>query len=349
MMYLSITFDYELFFGKNFCSYDEILFQPTYELIEALRSKGVSATFFTDVCSIPVSQQYNQKNYIDGFTKQIQYMAQQSQDVQLHIHPHWFHSRWENGEWNFSNKGYRLHEFQDDGRVNIIISDGIKYLIDNIRPVNPQYECIAYRAGGFSLQPHKQIVRALYENGIRVDSSIAPQLSVKSEAISYDYRHTLQKLNWYISEESEWWQDNPKEKSLLEIPIATIDKEPISFAFKRVFKPAQIKLGLGTKRGTYISTQTERNSKLKTYYQFLTGFNAISMDAYAADYLYRQVRRLDKSTKCDEQVVAIIGHPKLVNSTYIDNLCKFIDMIMNDKRYEFISIYDAYRMKETTR
>ena len=71
-MYLSITFDYELFFGNNIGSYDDVLFEPTYNLIDALEKKGVSATFFADVCSVPMSKKYGQTGYVEGFTKQIQ-------------------------------------------------------------------------------------------------------------------------------------------------------------------------------------------------------------------------------------------------------------------------------------
>lgn len=46
MMYVSITFDYELFFGENYGTYDEVLYQPTYALIDAFREKGVSAASF---------------------------------------------------------------------------------------------------------------------------------------------------------------------------------------------------------------------------------------------------------------------------------------------------------------
>lgn len=53
-----------------------------------------------------------------------------------------------------------------------------------------------------------------------------------------------------------------------------------------------------------------------------------------------------QKTRCDNQVVATIGHPKLVTNTYIDNLCRYIDKIKEDPRFEFVSIYDAYRLKE---
>ena len=346
MMYLSITFDYELFFGNNNGSYDDVLFGPTYELIDMLKEKGLSATFFADVCSIPMAQKYNQINYINGFNSQIQYMVKHGQDVQLHLHPHWFYSSWENGQWSFSNKGYRLHDFIEDGRMNSIISDGIQYLNEQIKPIKPQYECIAYRAGGFSMQPHGKIVEALYDQGIRVDSSVAPQLVTESEANFYDYRHPLEVQNWYLSDSTEWWENSTGGKALLEIPVATIDKSPLSFIVRRLVKPNTVKLNLGPKRGSYIAIHTRPESKLKSYYHYFTGFNAISMDAYAAEFLYSQVQRLRRKVKGENQVVAIIGHPKLVNNVYIENLMRFIDMIDNDSNLEFISIYDAYQMKE---
>ena len=345
-MYLSITFDYELFFGNNNGSYDDVLFEPTYNLIDALEKKNVSATFFADVCSVPMSKKYEQTSYVDGFTKQIQYMAQHGQDVQLHLHPHWFYSKWKDGQWIFSNKGYRLHEFIDDERIDGIISDGMQYLYETIQPVKPSYNCVAYRAGGFSMQPHQKIVKALYEHGIRVDSSVAPQLVTQSEANFYDYRHRVEAQNWYLSDSAEWWVDSTEGKALLEIPVATVDKSPVGFIFRRLFKPQSVKLNLGPKRGSYIAIHTNPESKIKTYYHYFTGFNAISMDAYAAEFLYSQVQRLRRKVKGENQVVAIIGHLKLVNNVYIENLMRFIDMIDNDSNLEFISIYDAYQMKE---
>lgn len=346
MMYISITFDYELFFGENYGTYDEVLFKPTYALIDALEKKGVSATFFADVCSIPLTEKYHQDIYLEGFRRQIQYMKRHGQDVQLHLHPHWYHSSWNGEQWEFSNAGYRLHDFVADGTINNIIADGIRFLKDNLLPIDEDYECIAYRAGGFSLQPHKAVVASLYDNGIRVDSSVVPQLCVDSNAHYYDYRHRLKAMNWHISENAEWWEDSIAGKHLLEIPIASIDKAAVSFALRRILAPNTVKLNLGSKRGTYISLHTKTESKVKSYYKYFTGYNAISMDAYTADFLYTQTKRFYAKNKCDNQVVAIIGHPKLVTKKYIENLCNYIDLIKKDSRFEFVSIYDAYKQKK---
>lgn len=345
MVFLSLTFDYELFFGDNYGTYDEVLFLPAYKLIDALEQKSVSATFFADVCSIPASKKYDQNSYVEGFQNQIQYMVQHGQDVQLHLHPHWYNSTWSNGRWNFSTKGYRLHEFDLEQRINAIIRDGIKYLNETARLVDTNYDCIAYRAGGFSIQPHGKIVKCLYDNGIRIDSSVAPGLYTWSKAHYYDYRHELSDLNWKISEDMEWWENCSKTRGIIEFPIATVDKSPVPFFFRRLFKPDTIKNQLGTKRGTYISIGTQTSGKLRQYFKYFTERNTISLDAYAAEYLYTQIKRFYRKNNCEEKVVSIIGHPKLVNEKYIDNLNKFIDMINNDKRFQFISIYDAYKMK----
>lgn len=345
-MNICITFDYELYFGDNYGTYDEVLFRPTYALIDALDTKGVSATFFADVCSIPMAKKYEQEFYLDGFGRQLRYMKQHGQDVQLHLHPHWYNAKWNEGRWSFSNQGYRLHDFTED-KLNQIIADGIQYLKDTLVPVDQSYECIAYRAGGFSLQPHESIVAALYDNGIRVDSSIAPQLYTESEAQFYDYRHKLEKMNWHISDVAEWWQDSMAEKHLFEIPIASIDKAMIPFVLRRFFASDTVKLNLGPKRGSYITIHTKPESMFKKYYNYFTGYNAISMDAYTAEFMYTQTKRLYKKNECDNQTTAVIGHPKLVTEKYIDNLCRYIDLINHDSRFELISIFDAYKRMET--
>lgn len=345
MVNICLTFDYELFFGDNNGTYDDVLFQPTYELINLLERKGVHATFFADVCSIPVALKYNQKDYVDGFTNQIRYMSQHGQDVQLHLHPHWYNSRLEDGSWRFSNEGYRLHEFNEDGQIHRIIIDGIEYLKDTLVPVDNQYLCIAFRAGGFSIQPHEMIVRELYDCGIRVDSSIAPHLIATSDANYYDYRHNIKTINWCISERAEWWRDSAEDRYLLEIPVATVDKNPCAFLIKRLIRPHKIKLNLGTKRGTYISTQTKSEGRVKSLIRYIVGYNTISMDAYDADYLYLQIKRLSRKVNCTNQTIALIGHPKLVNDIYIENLSRFIDMIQNNLKFSFVSIKESYEKR----
>ena len=350
MLNICFTFDYELFFGKNYGSYDEILFEPTNRLVNMLTEEQTSATFFADACSVTQSKKYNQVEYVDKFTKQIQELYKKKQDIQLHIHSHWLKSSYNNGAWEFDKDSYRIHSFgfernQDDNAYGII-KKGVEYLASTLKEINPNYCCIAYRAGGFTIQPHEKLIDTLYDCGIRVDSSIAPGLKSCSLTNSYDYTHSITNENWKISSKREWWEDSTgDEKTLYEIPIATENKNPLFFTMKRIFLPNEIKLKLGEKKGSYINESGDKNIKsIEAIWKYVSGYNAISMDAYNAEYIFKMLRRYYQKHNCKEKdcTVAIIGHPKLVNDVYIENLRRLILMIRGDRNIKIMNIMEAY-------
>lgn len=339
MVRVCFTFDYELFFGNNNGTYNEVLFEHTYDLIDKLEKMGIMATFFADVCSIPIAKKFNQNDYLEGFKAQICYMIKHGQDVQLHLHPHWYNAKMQENQWEFNDKGYRLHDFKNQDCVKKIVDDGINFLNDTLKPIKNDYKCIAFRAGGFSLQPHNELIGLLYDRGIRIDSSIAPHLFAHNNAQYYDYRHKIKHMNWHISENAEWWKDCSEGRYMIEIPIATIDKAPLPFLLRRIIAPNTIKLGLGEKRGTYMPiVQSNKMSRLKTYFSYLTGYNAVSLDAYSAEYLYSQLKRISRRECYNNQTIAIIGHPKLVTNKYIKNMENFIQLIQKDSRFEIVSM-----------
>lgn len=349
MLTICFTFDYELFFGENYYSEDKVLFEPTEKLMSVLNKNKVSGTFFADVCSIPANKKIGNKHYTDSFTEQIKKLSQNGQDVQLHIHPHWLTSRQIDGKWEFDSSHYMIHSFGFDSNnsnsVQNIVHNGIEYLNNTIDEVKPNYKCIAYRAGGFCIQPHKELVELLYDAGIRVDSSIAPYLTSGSKINYYDYRNRSVKGNWWLSSNSEWWEDGKEgQKKLMEIPIATIDKNPIYFGFRRLINKSAIKLDLGEKRGSYLQLPVDSKPKFSLN-EYLGGYNSISLDAYKANFLYEKIRRLSKkynATK-DDVMVAVIGHPKLITDTYLDNLSQFINILRNDKNIRIMNISEAYK------
>ena len=98
MLNICITFDYELFLGKNNAPYKEILFAPTDNLIRTLSEKGVSGTFFADVCSVDAHHRLGNEKYCEDFTLQLQRMVLNNQDVQLHLHPSWLYAEKKDGQ-----------------------------------------------------------------------------------------------------------------------------------------------------------------------------------------------------------------------------------------------------------
>ena len=360
MLGICFTFDYELFFGTNNSSDDDILFNPTKKLIDVLANEGVSSTFFADTCSVYQHRKYNRLDYVEKFGDQICNMVKNNQDVQLHIHSHWMNSRFIEGKWIFDDKSYRLHYFdaenseRNDFSQSEIIKWGVEYLNETLSKVDKKYECIAYRAGGFCIQPHQKIIQDLYKCGIRVDSSIAPQLYSMNMTNGYDFRHSTKHINWLLpSEYPEWWKEaDNKAGALYEIPVGTIDKNIISFLLCRIFNPRSLKLDLGEKKGTYISTGIKQHGKwekLQQIYRYITGYNAISLDNYQADYLYKMIRRYYKKNHCNkcDGYIAVIGHPKLISTSYLTNLSKFISFLKaSELDIQIMTIPSIYKEME---
>lgn len=351
MLYICLTFDYELFLGKNNFTEKEILFAPTARLAQMLSEENVSATFFADICSAIQYQKMGLKEYTEDFQRQLQELYAEGHDVQLHIHPHWLKSSYVDGEWRFDYKNYRIHSFGfENGEKDSayeIIQMGTERLINMLNQVDNQYQCIAYRAGGFALQPHEKLIHALFDAGIRVDSSVAPHLSSDSSTNYYNYERKHIQGNWWVSAAHEWWEDVPQDhKALYEIPIATENKNPFAFGLRRTFQPDTIKISLGQKKGSYVNSEEEKARRINIW-NYLSGYNAISLDAYQADFLYRQVLRYYRDKECGKKDVyaAVIGHPKLVTDTYVQNAKKFIELIKGNEDIKLMSIIDIYRKK----
>lgn len=337
MLKICLTFDYELFFGENYFDNDTVLFLPTKELINGLKEKNVSGTFFVDVCSIAQHKKYNLIEYVKKFSEQLKYMIIMGQDVQLHIHSHWLNSKYINGKWEFDRNHYRIHSYGFDNtqKINVssIIKSGIEYLNETIKPIYSGYKCVAFRAGGFCLQPHEQLVEVLYNNGIRIDSSIAPNLSFSSDINWYTYKHKIPFVNWNIGYDSEWWQNSSNNKTLYEIPIGTEKKNVISFLIKKIFMPETIDFKLEQRRGSYINDTTQKSilKRFKSVYKYITDYSAISLDGYQAKYIYKQLEKFYYINKCDknDHTIALIGHPKLSSKTYVKNIQELIELINN--------------------
>lgn len=349
MLYLCLTFDYELFLGKNYLTEKEILFEPTAKLAGMMSAESVSATFFADICSVIQYQKMGIKEYVTEFEKQLQELYSSGHDVQLHIHPHWLKSVYADGEWKFDYKSYRIHSFgfkpgEEDNACDILQA-GIERLDILLNQVDNKYQCIAYRAGGFALQPHKELVNALFDSGIRVDSSIAPHLSSDSKTNFYNYESKCIHGNWWVSSAHEWWEDAPQDnKALYEIPIATENKNPFIFGLRRAFKPDMIKLSLGQMKGSYVNLEDGKSRRINIL-KYLSGYNAISLDAYQAGFLYEQILRYYKKHECEKKDIfaAVIGHPKLVTDAYVQNVRNFIELIMANSNIKILSINDIYK------
>lgn len=326
MLNVIITFDYEIFFGKNNASEEDILFKPSYDLMELLEKYNLSGTFFADVLSVEAYRRSNQSNdYPSRFEHQIKSMVRQGHDVQLHIHPHWVTARFnlKTEQWEIDPKTYRIHSFIDDDRYGItadeIISSSIEYLRDTLKSVDNEYECYAYRAGGYCIQPEEKLFMLLEKNGIEIDSSVCIGKKLHSKAHYFDYDKEYSDINWRVSSD------------IVELPIGSARNSLVKrlipgTGFQYLKKEPAKGEGIA---GTTSSAQG-RFKRLLTYNKSKREYGLEFMHYKQMIFGLKEYYKIYNCTS-EDRYVAVICHPKSMDSISMANMESFIRQIIANK------------------
>ncbi|MCI8483534.1 MAG: hypothetical protein HFH41_04255 [Lachnospiraceae bacterium] len=348
MLYICLTFDYELFLGDNKRSEEEILFVPSRKIIDMLYRQRVSGTFFADVCSVFQYEKYKLMEYPDSFGRQIKYMNEKGQDVQLHLHPNWMKSTWENGKWNMDVDSYKLHYFSKESSSSMeeIFQMGKEYLEKQLEE-DKDYKCIAYRAGGFCLQPEEKIIACMLKYQIGIESSVAPRLVAKGAVNDYDFQKVPQKLNWWINAKKGISHDAEKsEKAVFEVPVGTVRNNV--FRFLKVPRE-DWHVPNHPVYGSSIKFPHKRERKLsalvRNVWRRAFGYGILSLDSRGYKILFGDLQLLYKKYHCRDQdaYVSLICHPKLADQKTIDNMENLIEMVKkNSDKFAFVNMREIY-------
>ena len=219
------TADYELYFGQNHVSEREVLIEPTEQILCAFEEEGIPITLFADVASVWRHRSFDVgQDYVSLFEEQLQRAIRKGHDVQLHLHPHWLTSEFDGQRWQMDVSKFKLSDLgygkrKDGSSVEELITRGKDYLEELLCPVDPFYRCVAFRAGGFGIQPEdKALIRALLSVGFKIDSSIAPGMFFKSNVNEIDFRRIPMKLNYRMG--TRYGIHEEEKTGIFEIPIA---------------------------------------------------------------------------------------------------------------------------------
>lgn len=346
MVNIIVTFDYELFFGENYGSYEKVLFEPTNKLLEILKKNEITSTFFVDVCSINAFKRNNLFEYVDGFEKQIKKMIDSKQDVQLHLHPSWINANYSEGKWEFDNSHYTLHSYgfnEKEYNAYNVIDDGIEYLTGLCNKHNDDYKCVAFRAGGFSIQPHSEVVTHMRNRGILIDSSVCQDLFCESSTLNYDFRNMPTEINWWLTPGREFnYMGRSEEGGLYEIPMLS-DKNSL---LKKLFiKEYSKDIKQEPLLGSFVKLDNRNDYKrnmLHRLKQYMSSYGLVSFDSMPC---YRMINYFDhffSKLEKKDVYVSIICHPKMIDDGVLRNMESIISALKKRDYVRFLNMREAY-------
>ncbi|HTY52986.1 MAG TPA: hypothetical protein VMB35_07310 [Methanomicrobiales archaeon] len=241
MISILYSADYEVFLGRNFLPEPEVLIGPTRDLLAACRGVGIRMTLFADVFCLRRYRELGQEEFPGLADEQLRGAIASGHDVQAHIHPHWTCTGMAGGAYFFDRDKYLLGTFYPDKvRRDNFIRDSVReardYLEGLLRPGDPAYRCIAFRAGGYGLQPGEDaIVAALADAGFLVDSSVVHNLRLENEINRIDYTGLPGRGNYWLAG-GKGPATSGSAGGIFEIPIASARlgiHEELPFIMKR--------------------------------------------------------------------------------------------------------------------
>jgi hypothetical protein len=306
-----LSLDYELFFGARHGTPQRCLIEPTQALLRITARAGAKLALFVDagyLCKLAehTLRDTAARREFDAVRQHLSSLSRAGHELQLHIHPHWEDTRRTAQGWQFDLRRYALHSFSGPQILDIVT----RYT----RALSEFGKPLAYRAGGWVIQPFAPLAPGLRANGIRIDSTVFPGGHTEDSTQALDFRRSPDKDYWRFDTDPL----APASRGYFtEVPIASVRVTPFAY-----WTLAARKLAGGARHRPWGNGGSIPNGKRDLAKKlFACTASPVSIDGPKAGWLERAYRE-HKARGRDCMVV--MGHPKALTPYSLDCLDRFL-------------------------
>lgn len=332
MLKVIFTLDYEIHGNGDGCP-RALMFEPTSRLLDLLEEYGAKLTIMADVAEIlkfrEYRDQFGQDDYhYEAIVSQLKDAIRRGHDVQLHLHCSYFNSRFQDGKWMQDWSEYNFAQLSEQ-RLNEVVGIGKKFLEEQFWPIGSDYRCNVFRAANWSMNPSRNAVRALVNNGFRIDTSVF-KYGQRDGLVSFDYSGAPSNLVPWPADESHICSRD-EQSSLIEAPIYAERRWIGAFItfqrFHRWWLSQRHRVASGKEEGYPVGENRSRG-------RFANLFRlAMRRHAWKADFNQcsgkQLIRALDRAATVHDRVgvslpFVLIGHSKLFTRQQAASLRPFL-------------------------
>lgn len=298
-----ITFDYEVFLGRETGTVENSVLKPTSSILRILNENKARSIFFVDATWLL----FLSEHFLDDFeliSRQLQNIVKSGSSVELHLHPQWINASVTDNRITFNSLDhYRLHSLNENEILDLF--DKSIALLQSI--TKQRIKC--FRAGGWCIEPFAKLRSAFEAYGIKYDFSVLPGIRlIEGNESDYDFSKAPG-LPFYKFLTDVIKPDN--QGDFCEIPLSTYRNNPgyriLNKVLLKIKKDDIYGDGVGSKEKTYLQTliQASRFSKEK-----------LNLDR-TANVFFKYL--LNTHFKKPELIV-IVSHPKITSKEALKNL-----------------------------
>jgi Polysaccharide deacetylase len=298
-----ITFDYEVFLGREIGTIENSVIKPTSSILKILKENNAKSIFFVDTTWLL----FLKENFSEDFqtvSDQLKNIVKSGSSVELHLHPQWINATVTGKRIRFDSLAhYKLHSL-NESEIFHLFSRSID-LLQSI--TNQKVQC--FRAGGWCIEPFSKIKNAFETYGIKYDFSALPGISLK-EGKEYDFDFSkAPELPFYKFANSV--NEPVKEGSFIEFPLSTYKNNP----GYRVLNKILLKIKRDSIFGDGVG------SKEKSIFRTLIQATKFSKEKLNLDRTSNTLfKYLLKTHFRRSSLIVIISHPKIVSNQSLLNL-----------------------------
>ena len=318
---LIVTFDYELFLGKNSGSVEKCLIIPTEKISAVLNKFNVKAIFFIDTTYLLrlKEKSFDHLNAFNDFNKikkQLSVLASQGHLLYHHFHPHWLDAIYDpiTNIWDCSNHQRFALSNLGSNEIESIVAFSDTF-IRELYPKKDVPEYLGFRAGGLYSQPFHLFAPIFKKYNIKYDFSVLKGAKSFGKSFCFDYSNmdpTIELIYTFENSNIEEVEDGFFiEVSLINFEMNLLQRI-INSIFYRMFsrKNSWKRFGDGTSSGNIIhSDQNKSQLNGETFSIELLNFVKC---LYYFNYLSKN------------QQMHLINHPKLLSENSIKSFERFL-------------------------
>lgn len=333
-IYLVLTDDWELP-GDGSGDMETLQIQNMQKLVQLYEKYRIKGSFFAELMQQITFRQFQEdhrelKLLADRWDNIVKETFRKGHDIQLHIHPQWHEAQYIDSRWNLKSD-WALTNHPRERALNMI-TQAMGYLGNLLKPIDPDYKCVAFRAGGWRLTPSPYILSMLADQGITLDASIVGELHYTSGAYNLDYRNCEEAFLPFYPDMEDARKVSAKKESIVCAPTFHFF-EPAYFVIKRklanILKNAPKKTPANSdtlEPDENFSPSEKKKVNRRSFFtrEFLwdllkapgKGFHRISdlslLDYKTLCYMMDKIRSQAKASGLSEVPVILENHTKLI-------------------------------------
>lgn len=222
--------DFELL-GNGLGNVASLQYLPALAFANMADKRGIKLSFMVDVAQqlflapLRKSSRHIETQY-SLWEHTVKTLKERGHDIQLHIHPQWLEASVEDDYYFLSNK-WNLGGYTEVQQRQLV-GDSIAYLNDLLRPIDPSYAVVGYKAGSWGMQPSSTLMSILKENGVNIVMGARDGMYIPGNGV--DFRDMEEKSLPYHPNWSDLTKISKDKTGPVMLPMHSYAPGPVALA-----------------------------------------------------------------------------------------------------------------------